>query len=246
MDAGQHSGLFCYLNISLPNTEQQDEKYIALHGLKTRSMPAMLTHGTPDDTVPREMQDIVIATAAMPHEDWLRAYLHMKTVEVFHAQGLLQDIAVALHARGMSYRDFYAKLLNWCLYRASTIAGEEIRGIHKLLLGVLDGGGLWDLIDPRLGDISWPPEEFAFARICLELPRFYQEIEPFLIETGATEEEIAAQANVIAPPWPDTVSWAREVVWYGRKGSAAKLKRNTPPTSGAKAEESADREGRAS
>jgi putative methyltransferase len=228
LEAGQHSGLFCYLNISLENTEQRDPKYIELHGLKTRSMLAMLTHGTPDPSAIRERQEIVVETAAMPHAAWRRAYLHSKVVEVFHAQGLLQDFAIALHKRlGVHYRSFYSYLLDWCLAHPETVAGREIAAIAELLDGVL-AGGTWDCLDTRLGDISWPPEEFAFARICLELDRFYDEIALQVSDWGGTDcSVLLAQQRklIVGPQSGDEARWAREVVWYGRKGLAAKLRR---------------------
>lgn len=224
LEAGQHAGLFCYLNILLNNTEQKDPKYIAAHGLRALPMKAMLTHGTPDNTVPREMQDIIVETAAMPHDDWKQAYLYSKVIEIFHAQGLLQNVAIALHDRdGVKYRDFYSHLTKWLRLRPTTVAGREFATLEQLLDGVL-AGGLWDCQDDRLGEISWPPEEFAFARICLEKDTFYDEIEDFLLGQGVEDDEIASQREVIAPPWDDTVAWSREVIWYGRKSTGAKLR----------------------
>lgn len=223
LEAGQHSGLFVYLNISLENTEQRDPKYVAAHGLRALPMKAMLTHGTPDDSVPREMQDIVIETASMPHADWKTAYLHSKVVEIFHAQGLLQDVAIACHKRGMKYRDFYSQLTDWLRAHPDTVAGREFYALERLLNHVL-AGGLWDCVDERLGDISWPPEEFAFARICLEKDTFYDEVEMFLVTLPLDIETIVKQREVIAPVWEDTIKWSQEVVWYSRKGSSVKMR----------------------
>jgi radical SAM superfamily enzyme YgiQ (UPF0313 family) len=217
LEAGQHRGLFCYLNISLPNTEQADPKYVEAHGLKTRSMLAMLTHGTPNDSVPREKQDIVVATTAMPHDDWKKAWLISKTIEIFHAQGgLLRDVAIMLHnEHQLRYVDFYMALLYWCLQNPHTVAGQEIYNLRNLLDNVLDGD-LWDCIDPRLGDISWPPEEFAYAHILLEADKFYSEVENFLLKWSIPDHMRALSGPLLGE---DTVTWARDHVWYGRKGT---------------------------
>lgn len=223
LDAGQASGIFTYCNIMLENTEQNTPEYISRYSLVATDMQAMLSHGTPDNTVVRERQSIITSTSTMPHEDWKRAYLFGKVVEVFHAQGLLQDVAIALHERGVHYRDFYVNLLDWCFANPTTVAGREMAGVAAVLDRALAGGS-WDLVDPKLGEISWPPEEFAFARICLEKDKFYDEIEDFLLGQGVEDDEIAKQREVIAAPWEDTVAWSREVVWYSRKGSAVKMR----------------------
>lgn len=223
LEAGQHYGLFVYLNLMLNNTEQSTTEYINRHGIKARTLLAMLTHGTPDNSVVREKQEVVVETAAMSHTDWKKAYLFSKVVEVFHSQGLLRKTAIRCHEAGVQYRDFYERLLTWLRNNPQTVGAEEIFAIERLLDRALEGG-VWDCVDEKLGDISWPPEEFAFARICLGLDRFYDELAPFFdtLPNGATL--IAEQRQEIVPPERGReVEWARDVVWYGRKGSGSKL-----------------------
>ena len=231
LDAGQHSGLFIYNNLMLENTEQRKPEYVREHGLRAVTMQAMLTHGTPDESVVRERQEIIVETAAMPHADWKRAYLHSKAVEIFHAQGLLQRVAVGLHNdNGVRYRDFYGALLDWCLANEGTVAGREVCGIRDLLDRALSGGP-WDCVDPRLGEISWPPEEFAFARICCDLRRFYDEIGEFFsmpifasVSGDRLRSLLVEQREGVVGPEPGLeAAWARDVVWYGRKGAGRTL-----------------------
>ena len=225
LESGQHSGLFCYVNISLPNTEQSKPEYVAKYGLRTVPMKAMLTHGTPQNDIPIEMQDTIVETAAMPHEDWKRAWLFAKAIEVFHAQGLLQLTARWCREQSVPYATFYKTLIRWLEANPHTVASREFAALRKLLEGAVAGGS-WDCVDERLGEISWPPEEFAFARICLELSTFYAEIGDFLDMLDVPESVRAEQRAEIAPP-PEgkTQEWARLVVFYGRKGNAAKLRK---------------------
>ena len=225
--AGQHNGLFMYLNIMLPNTEQNTPAYVARYGLRSTTMLAMLTHGTPDPTVIQEKQDIVTETAAMPHSDWVQAYRYSKTIEVFHSQGLLQHAAIVCHVRhGMPYRAFYRLLMTWLEANEGTIASQEMMGVQAVLQRALAGGS-WDCVDHRLGNISWPPEEFAFARICLQLDQFYAEIKSFfdlLPEPGLWEEQ---RQMICGPELGKEPEWARDCVWYGRKGYGAKMRKKT-------------------
>ena len=228
LEAGQHAGLFCYLNCMLPNTEQAKPAYRNLHGLRTVDMQAMLSHGTPDSSEIRERQETIIETKAMPHSDWRRAYLFSKVVEVFHVQGLLQKTAIVCHDKwGMKYRDFYFRLMWWLETYPTTIAGQEYKGIQTVLDRALSGGS-WDCVDPLLGDISWPPEEFAFAHICCQLERFYDEIWDFYTHLLENIEIVVLWADqrqeLVGPEPGKEMEWARTVIWYGRKGLGKKLK----------------------
>ena len=226
LEAGQHSGLFCYINLMLPNTEQVSLEYSAKHGLVSWKMQAMLSHGTPEPDTIRETQDVIIETATMPHKDWKYAWLFSKVFEVFHAQGLLQAIAVECHSAGLSYVSLYRDLIGWLESNPETVAGQEFADLKKLLDRVL-AGGLWDCVDARLGTISWPPEEFAYARICCQLERFWSEIQAwldFLPCSAATVEECIA--GVRGPDPGQEGVWARDIVWYGRKGYGAKLRKS--------------------
>lgn len=227
LDAQQHSGLFCYMNLRLPNTEQDKPEYVKKYGLRSVSMQAMLTHGSPQKDVVVERQEIIVETAAMPHADWKRAWLFSKVVEIFHAQGLLQQVAIhCREADSVPYSTFYKSLMGWLDNRRfTTLAGLEYAGLKDLLDRALAGGS-WDCVDPRLGDISWPPEEFAFARICCDLPRFYSEIRSFLELWNVPVAVEAGQRKAIVGPEPgQEAEWGRRVAWYGRKGAAAKLRK---------------------
>lgn len=226
LEAQQHSGLFCYMNLRLPNTEQDKPEYVEKYGLRSVSMQAMLTHGVPTPDVVVERQEIIVETAAMPHADWKYAWLFSKVVEIFHAQGLLQQVAI--HCRevdSVPYSVFYKSLMAWLIRRPDTLAGSEYVGLDRLLNRALAGGS-WDCVDPRLGDISWPPEEFMFARICCDLKRFHAEMWDFLELIGVPDAVIDEQWQAIVGPEPgQEAEWCRRICWYGRKGGAAKLRK---------------------
>lgn len=222
LDAGMHSGIFMYYNLVLNNTEQNTPEYVAAHGIKSLTLPAMLTHGTPDSSVIREKQTIVVETSVMPHEEWKHAWLFSKLIEVFHAQGLLQRTAISCHEHGMRYVDFYEGLYEWLIENPNTVAAREVANLEALLNDALAGGS-WDCVDPRFGSISWPPEEFAFARIGCEMERFYDELTPFFETLPDGAAMLVAQRGELVRPVPGKEEeWAREVVWYNRKGTGTK------------------------
>ena len=220
LEAGQ-SSLFMYVNIMLPNTEQNTPEYRAKYGLKTVPLRAMLSHGTPMPGIPVEIQETVVETSTLPHADWKTAWVYSKLIEVFHVQGLLQTVAVYCRQEGVPYRTFYKSLLAWLTANEQTVAGREFSALKRLLDGALAGGS-WDCVDERMGEISWPPEEFAYGRIVLSFADFWQEIQGFLDDWQVpTEIREQQRAEIPLPEDGKTVGWARECVWFQRKGYAA-------------------------
>lgn len=205
LDAGQHDNVAIYNLVSLPNTPFTDPQYIQKHGIKTVPMQAMLLHAIPDPRVPTEIQHTVVETNAMSKEDWIRGWMFSWAVNTFHCLGLTQWMAKQFR-KDMTYQDFYMRVLAHIkehreYTRAKTLLENAIRGES------------WDLIDSKYGDITWPPDEFAFLNIVQDLDEFYKHL------TFIPQSMIDYQKSLIVKPDVPLVDYAREVVWYGRKGA---------------------------
>lgn len=226
LDAGQHDGLTIYPCVLLPNTEMNTPGSIAGYGIESREMQAMLLHATPEPGVIIETQQVVVGTKAMPHWQWKIAFLRSWVVQVFHVLGLTQLAAIETRREGAwRYQAFYELLHRWLDCNPHTVAGGELAEVEALLDQALVGGS-WNCVDPRFGDISWPPEEFAFLRIACQLDRFYDELEDFGRSAALKPGLIARQRAELAGPAPGhEEEWAREVVWYGRKGYGARKRK---------------------
>ena len=274
LKAGQHEGLFIFPCMVLPNSEVGDPDYQERYGIESRHLPLMLIHGTPPSDGHREFTDLVIATQAMPHEQWKKTFLFSWAVQAFHCLGLLRYPAIYFARRGrIGYQAFYEAFLDFARANPATILGEEFERIRLLLEDVL-AGGVWDIVLPEMGNISWPPEEASFLRIMIERDRFYDEIQGFLdglceneSERFAVESVLVYQRHMILGSETPTdyvfemaheihsffeeednvlshpvrgkyrvavnagisfegnlERYAREVVWYGRKGGQFKPK----------------------
>lgn len=233
LDLGQHDGVTVYLCMLLENTEMASEESRRLHGIESAPMRAILYHGTPEPGAVEEIQETVIGTRTMPRADLKEAVLYAWLLQALHALGLTQDLARFVRQHGMAYGDWYARLLAWALAAPWTVLGKEL-GRLAAAWDQAVAGEPWDLIDLRFGEIMWPPEELLFLRIACEAPRFYAELRAHL---AAPADEAAldlgpaldAQEAAFCPPAPgEEESYAREAVWYGRKGPGAKLRRRGP------------------
>jgi hypothetical protein len=269
--AGQHDSINVYPCMSLINSEMADPAYVAEHGIRTVCMPIMWLHASVEDDPHPETNDIVVATSAMPTEDWRRMYLFGWAIQAFHCLGLTQSVALFMFARlGMAYSEFYERLLRFAARRPATMLGAELAATAAMLDRVLNGGD-WDCVDPAFGPVHWPPEELTFLRLVADKERFFNEIGQFVAELLPEDAEIAPdlvhdlltfQKHVVCGPCDpaetrvamscridlyvaachqgnpavlrtepvvlafhadhpgggDLVAFAREVVWYGRKG----------------------------
>ena len=108
IENGQHNRIqFNNLSI-LPNAEMGDPAYQAKYGMVTIESKIINIHGERielDDDVP-EVQDLVIATAAMPLADWRRTRIFCWMTALLHFDKLFQIPLILAHGiSGISYRD---------------------------------------------------------------------------------------------------------------------------------------------
>lgn len=229
LEAGQHDSLSIYLCMLLANTEMATSEYRRAHGIESVPMKALLYHGTPEPAIPEEVQETVIATATMPRAALCDAVLYGWMVQAFHSFGLVQHVARELRMQGVPYSSFYLRLIRWLFMSPETVGGRELFRAAQIWADVKRGAS-WDTVDPRFGDVSWPPEELLFLRCAVESARFYAELLDFLksqMQVGdyLAEELVSEQRACFIPPQPGhTIEYAREAVWFGRKGQGRKLR----------------------
>src|SRR3990167_5391158 len=232
LEAGLDDGLNVYLCMILPNSEMGDPAYHARYGLQPVRAPLLQQHASPDLDGPIEQADIVIGTSAMPHDDFVRAYMFAWAVQTFHGMGLLRETARWWVEQGKlgkspggTYFTFYRRLLSWAGQPGTAFHEVARRTMSQFSRG-LDGKG-WDRSDPRYGLVTWPLEEIAFLDIVSgPLDRFYQEVGT---EFQVPPEVLRADREGLRTPEEfdgDLVAYARQAVWYGRKGG--KFRKDPP------------------
>lgn len=274
VDCGQHDSLSIYCCEVLPNAELNEPAYRELHKIKSTIVPVLFFHGTPSEDEHQEHYELVTSTATLSRADWFKCMRLAWAFQGFHCLPLLQCIAVfCKHYSGISYREFYEKLLDYADANPQTLLGEVTTEITDLFIGIQAGRG-WGIIDLRFGNIIWPPEEGTFLKCVAEVDRFYKEVKPFLCEvinnTQLDSDLVSYQFDLLVKPfvkmkgylfgyccsrwecrwdipkvlneayqgnkieikttgapqyyykcereYPDLETYAREAVWYNRKG----------------------------
>jgi radical SAM superfamily enzyme YgiQ (UPF0313 family) len=186
IENGQHNRIqFNNLSI-LPNAEMGDPAYQAKYGMVTVESKIINIHGERielDDDVP-EVQDLVVATAAMPRGDWRRTRVFCWMTALLHFDKLFQIPLILAHGiSGIPYRDMIEAFMAADPKRFPMIA--EINAFfHSEAESIQQGGSEYVFSKEYLG-IYWPADEYVFVKLTGEgkFDAFYAEAGKLLAET---------------------------------------------------------------
>jgi putative methyltransferase len=212
MELGQHEGINVYPAILLQNSEMNAPEYKAKYQIQTVGVPMLLLHGSPGDDPCPEQYELIVSTSTMTRQEWIDALVFAWTVQGLHCLGFLRADAIDRNNDGLSFRDYYDHMV----YRSPILAGL-IADMRSTLTDTINGVGNWNVVDPKYGDVTFPLEELLFMRAVEQSDDIY-------VELGVGFPMIkACRADFVDPSeYPDLKTWARESVWYSRKGKRKK------------------------
>lgn len=175
---GQHNRIQ-FQNLSVvPDAELSHPVHIERYGLKTVWSKIVNIHGLVEtDEVP-EMQELVIATATMPKEDWVRARALGWMSGLLHFDKLLQVPLVLAHELGgVSYRELLEVFSSGKLDAESFPVLTGIRQFFEAKARDMQLGGSDYCHAPEWLNIYWPPDEYVLIDLVVggKLAAFYEE-----------------------------------------------------------------------
>ena len=158
---GQHNRIqFNNLSI-LPNAEMGDPGYRQRFGIKTVESDTINIHGSlseGDDEI-SEVQQLVVATGAMPQQDWVRARVFSWTAGLLHFDKVLQIPLILAHEIGStSYRDLI-ELFCTGDFREYPVISDMISLFTGQAESMQDGGPEYIRSEDWL-NIWWPSDEY--------------------------------------------------------------------------------------
>jgi len=178
IENGQHNRIqFNNLSI-LPNAEMGDPAYQKKYGMVTVESKIINIHGERvelDDDVP-EVQDLVVATSAMPAADWRRTRVFCWMTALLHFDKLFQIPLILAHGiSGLSYRDMIEAFMAAEPGRFPLIAG--INAFFESEARSIQQGGPEYVFSRDYLNIYWPADEFMFVKLTAEgkFDAFYEE-----------------------------------------------------------------------
>jgi hypothetical protein len=182
---GQHNRIQFYNCSLLPNAEMAEPAYRARYGLVAVPQRMIDMHGPVRglDESPAEHLDVVVATAAMPAADWVRAKAYWWMTDLLYFDRLLQIPFVLAHAWwGVRYRELMDAMV-----AADGSRFPVMAEVHAWLLDQarsVQQGGLEYVPSPEWLDLCWPADQYALIRLATswKTEDFYQEAEQILVE----------------------------------------------------------------
>jgi hypothetical protein len=178
--------------VLLPNTELAQPEQRSAHGLQTVMSDIIQIHGQRvviDDDV-NEIQETVIATRSMPHNDWIEARAFAWMALTLHFNKLFNIPNIVAHElTGVRYRQIFERFLNADAKDFPIVAG--IARFFRRQAKAIQQGDVEYVYSKDWLDIYWPANEYVFIRLTAEnlWHAFYAEgrvlIEAAIVEHGA-------------------------------------------------------------
>ena len=185
IENGQHNRIqFNNLSI-LPNAEMGDPEYQKKYGMEIVETEIINIHGSLSETREEilEMQQLVVATASMPREEWVRTRTLCWMTAFLHFDKVLQIPLILVHETcSIRYRDLMDAFLNADETRFPIVTQIKTFFIDKAR--DIQGGGAEYCHSAEWLDIFWPADEYILIKLCKEekLRGFYKEAEQLLVD----------------------------------------------------------------
>ncbi|MBQ6420939.1 MAG: radical SAM protein [Clostridia bacterium] len=188
-EIGQHFVFEVYGCILLPNAAMGQKDFVEKFGIRTVQSEIIRPHFQNRAFDVPEYNTIVVETASMPREMWVRATAFYYLAKAFHGNGLLRAFAVYLYVHAhVPYERFYDGILDYFeenpeLFPAKLYA-EIKRHAEEQSLGQINRKLIFD----PCGDVVWDDHEYVVLHILEQPERFYADMLPYLRRFGIPED----------------------------------------------------------
>ena len=207
LEAGQHNSITVYTCQVYCNSPLAQPDYKEKHGIRWERVPLHGIHYPANFNGVQEYYDIVVETKDMSKEEWVKANMFSVCLQSFHHLGLLRCFAIySRFEKGISYFDFYNRLLNY-------IFSDETKYIYKLFNMIKSKtedtrNSDWCYQNDIFSKVGWYFEEGAFLDMAYNSNIFWQEIGGFIDSLGIEEKVKTAlfeyQKSIIRLPDQET------------------------------------------
>ena len=213
---GQHDRIqFNNLSI-LPNAEMGDPEYQRKYQMETVRTPITNIHGKKNTAVNdiEEYQELVIATSTMSREDWVKTRSLCYMVGLIYFNKLFQIPIIILHeVYGITYRKIFEMFMEHPRQSSqSPVFTEILDFFEEFSRGIQDGTQEEFFHSKKYLDILWPPDEYAFIKVCQEnkLEKLYAEARTMMMLlvgprqlTGPLFDALKLNKSLIKLPFQD-------------------------------------------
>ncbi len=187
LEAGQHNSMTVYTCQVYCNAPLAQPDYKEKFGIRWERVPLHGIHYPANFNGVQEYYDIVVETKDMSKEEWVRANMFSVCLQSFHHLGMLRCFAVyARYEKGISYYDFYNRLLDYIysdeesyLYSLFNMIREKTRDTEY---------SDWCYQNDIFSPVGWYFEEGAFLDMAYNKESYIKEIKGFVESLGIDED----------------------------------------------------------
>ena len=213
IENGQHNRIqFNNLSI-LPNAEMGNPEYQAKFGMVSVEADIINIHGSRADAESDilERQLLVIATSAMPKEDWVSTRSFCWWAALVHFDKILQiPIILTNKIAGVRYREILEAFADGDMTAYPVLA--KVRDFFMKAARDIQAGGPEYIHSANYLDIFWPADELILIELIAsgEINEFYDESQRLLIELAGPdassvhpiiEEAVKLNRNLLKTPF---------------------------------------------
>jgi hypothetical protein len=211
---GQHNRIQFVTLCVLPNAEMGNTDYQARHGMELVETRTINAHGIIDefqDGIYETMQ-IVIATATMPRDDWLRVRTFSWMVAFLHFNKVLQIPLIVAHREArLTFRELTEAFISVDENEFPLLG--EIRDFFSERANIVQKGGPDYIYSSEWLGIYWPVDEYLLIKLSVEknIETFYQEAGKLLIalcagkvSTVLMDDALRLNRALLKQPFQDT------------------------------------------
>lgn len=200
VENGQHCRIMFYNAGILPNAEMADPEYRKIHGIMTQEIPMIISHRNLDENDQiLEKEEIIIETATLSREDWVRAKIFSFMISLIYYNKLLQVPLLLIHKiYSIPIHELFELFSSGNIDRTQfPILFRIHEFFHKKAISIQRGDEEYCASKKWL-NIWWTADEMMLIQLCTEnsLDSFYQESEK-LIWRFLDEKKVGYSKEII-------------------------------------------------
>ncbi len=209
LENGQHNSMTVYTCQVYCNAPIASKEFKEKYGIRWERQPLHGIHYTADFNGVQEYYDVIVETKDMSKEMWVKANMFSVCLQSFHHLGLLRCFAIyARHELGISYYDFYNKLLDYIFSDSSKYIYSLFEEIRQKTANTATSD--WCYQKDIFSKIGWYFEEGIFLDLHYNRDIFWPEIEGFIsslgIDSDVYKELLKYQQGILRLPNTDVVT----------------------------------------
>lgn len=181
LEIGFHEEIRCHMYTLLPNAPASVPEYVAKHEIqsKLRSVTTQRCLRSVGTRPFAGRARVITSHSQMSEGEWMEMVLYSTMIMAHHNFALTRFLAIYFHSTGkMGYREFYDRLYDH--YSSSSgLMNQQFDFLRNHFKTFLAKPDALYVLDPKLDDFLYEPEEWWFIQAAVNYEEFSHELQEF-------------------------------------------------------------------